>query len=78
MLPDMDAYESENIKLIREIEGHVDEVSVWACMFEAMDQDTLAIVEIPSFAIGEAGRKIQRSVLRIQEVVGILATDLSS
>ena len=59
---------SEKDKIIAEVETHVQSVSTWACMFEAMDQEAASMVEIPSHALGEAGRSIQRSILRIREL----------
>lgn len=56
-------------RIAEEIEQHVQAISALACMFEAMDQETAEIVKIPSFALGETGRSIQRSILRIRELV---------
>lgn len=69
MVREMDKTATEKDRIAEEIEKHVQAISARACMFEAMDQETAAMVEIPSFALGEAGRSIQRSILRIRELV---------
>ncbi|MBC2593522.1 hypothetical protein H5P28_04530 [Ruficoccus amylovorans] len=58
----------EKLKIVREkIDADVLKILAWAAMFEGMDQETAAVVEIPSHALGEAGRSIRQAVLSIQE-----------
>jgi hypothetical protein len=63
----------EQEKIRKQIDGHAMTLLSWAAMFEAMDQETPATLKLQSYAMGEAARSIQHSVLAIQELVDTLA-----
>lgn len=68
----MEQGQSEQDKLIKQIEEHVTAISTWASMFEAVDQETVVEIMLPSPVVGEVGRSIQRSVLAVRELVNDL------
>lgn len=69
----MNPTDSEKEKTRKQIDRHMMSILSWAAMFEAMDQEVPATLHIQSYAMGEAARSIQHSVLAVQELVDTLS-----